>query len=167
MAAASTTDGGSGGLYGISGASWSSPSWNWGSAAGTGHDAAMICRDKFSSPVRRQEYLGVLLNGGSGESSSLDLEEAKLVLGLTVQRGRWDGTAGAYGEVMEKMASLRYEGGSQGEEKLIEDLIGRYGSVGGSVPQILAVAEADGDGGSALRVVGLVLKKMQFVETGC
>ena len=94
-----------------------------GSAVGTGHDCAKICRRQLSSAGDREDYLGVLL-GGAGSS-----EEAKLVLALTIQRSRYR-TNGTYREVMNGLASLRYKGGD-GDDLLAADLVARYGSVMG------------------------------------
>ena len=131
-------------IYGIPGSGWTSSQWNWGSAMGTGHDCAMICRDRYSVKSARVKLITSLLNppalNGSNDEEikaqqvSLlveddismrqpSFEEVKLILGLAWQNGRWDGSdggIGGYGDVLRLMAKAdKYEGGYD-EQKCIE-----------------------------------------------
>eukprot|EP00984_Skeletonema_dohrnii_P029991 scaffold21033_cov71-Skeletonema_dohrnii-CCMP3373.AAC.1 len=92
-------------IYNIPNSGWKSKQWNWGSASGTGHDAAMICRRRWDSREERQKLVQSLLDPvefkASYPDSEVPFEEVKLVLGLAWQRGRWDGSdggPGGYGE---------------------------------------------------------------------
>lgn len=122
-------------IYNVPGSGWTSPQWNWGSAMGTGHDCAMICRDRYKSQSARISLIENLLSpstlkGDLAEVETLEksllvkddvslrdpaFEEVKLILGLAWQNGRWDGSdggIGGYGEVLREMARAdRYEGG--------------------------------------------------------
>merc|ERR1719282_1135055 len=98
-------------IYGIEGSGWKSPDWNWGSARGTGHDCAAICRRRWSDPADRRKLVDSLLDPvefkASRPESEVPFEEIKLILGLAWQRGRWDGSdggPGGYGTVLEIMA---------------------------------------------------------------
>lgn len=123
-------------IYDIQGSGWTSPIWNWGSAIGTGHECAMICRDRYNNKGSRVALIGKLLSPFELKGSTADeiksltsslivkddtnlrdpaFEEVKLILGLAWQNGRWDGSdggVGGYGEVLNLMAQAdRYEGG--------------------------------------------------------
>jgi len=124
-------------IYDIPGSGWTSPNWNWGSARGTGHDCAMICRDRYYQKSSRVQLIDKLLNPTSLTFENKDdleqkkslllvqddpsirdppFEEVKLVLGLAWQNGRWDGSdggSGGYGDILQYMARAeRYEGGN-------------------------------------------------------
>lgn len=163
-------------IYGIPGSGWSSPSWNWGYASGTGHDCAMICRRRWSSPESRATLVDALVNPSNvdvdGSSSSAfggtlagadaardpPFEEIKLILGLAWQRGRWDGSdggRGGYGEVLAEMARAdRYEPSDDPSKSraLVEDMRRRYnllGPDGGDAAEMEAI-DLDGDDGLGL-----------------
>jgi hypothetical protein len=166
-------------LYGVPGSGWTSPTWNWGYAVGTGHDCARICRNKFQSRSSRTQLVRDLLNPANGEDAAAqatDLEELKLVLALAWQRGRWDGSdggPGGYGEVLSHMAeAVRYELGSAVEcrRRLLGDMQSRFATLQPSeaaVQQVASLSPSDEDVDSSLRVCsGLVLQAMGFVERG-
>jgi len=123
------------GIYGIPGASWTSPTWNWGYAQGTGHDCAGICRGKYSSIEDRQALVDNLLKIDIGDEPFVDVEELKLILGLAFQSGRWDGSdggIGGYGSVLSMIAEAkRYEDESQtvSHGRLMMDLADRFPKV--------------------------------------
>ncbi|EED95118.1 predicted protein [Thalassiosira pseudonana CCMP1335] len=96
-------------IYDIPNSGWSSNAWNWGSAIGTGHDCAMICRRRWSSRKDREALVSSLLNPQAAKVE-VPFEEVKLILGLVWQNGRWDGSDGGpngYAEVLSTMAAAR------------------------------------------------------------
>jgi len=165
-------------IYGVPNSGWSSPQWNWGSAVGTGHDCAKICRQRYGSRPARQELVDQLLRV---DSDNIDFEEIKLVLALAWQRGRWDGSDGGpnggYGEVLQLMAQAqRYEEGDEIEcsARLVQDMQARYHLLHPSSEQVQAMASLDYRDGDASKIrtarnrcAGLVLQAMGFVENGC
>jgi hypothetical protein len=98
-------------IYNIPHSGWRSPKWNWGSAVGTGHDCAKICRQAYATRPARQALIDHLLAGDCSLPS--DFEEVKLVLALFWQKCAWDGSdggRGGYGEILTYMAQAeRYE----------------------------------------------------------
>ena len=104
-------------LYGIPHSGWKSKEWNWGSAVGTGHDCAAICRRRWEDKADRRKLVESLLNPAEFKAarpeSEVPFEEVKLVLGLAWQNGRWDGSdggPGGFSSVLETMAAAkRYE----------------------------------------------------------
>ena len=104
-------------IYNIPNSGWSSPQWNWGSAIGTGHDCAMICRKLYNTKAEREKLVDSLLNPIEYKSTHPEFEisfaEVTLILGLAWQNGRWDGSDGGpegYGHVLSTMAAAkRYE----------------------------------------------------------
>ena len=160
-------------LYGIPNSGWKSPQWNWGSASGTGHDCAMICRNKYDSVSSRKKLVNNLLEATCAEP----FEEVKLVLGLTWQRGRWngrDGGKGGYGDVLALMAEAkRYEDGSAEDcaKLFVHDMQERYHLVAKDNEEDLQRMESliqESDIFVARqRCSGLVLQAIGFVETGC
>lgn len=171
-------------IYGVAKSGWKSSAWNWGSAVGTGHDCARICRQNYASREARAELVeNLLLTTTTGTQSSTVLipanfEEVKLVLALAWQRGRWDGTdggRGGYGDVLHYMAEAkRYEDGSEEEcaMRLIQDMQARYSLLRPSSKQEMAmqnvVVHCESDVPRAQRrCSGLVLEAMGFVENGC
>jgi len=102
-------------------------------------------------------------------------EEVKLVLGLTWQRGRWDGSdggIGGYGDVLEYMAECRYETEDDQTNaiQLVTDMKKRFHLIASE-----AAAEkmknldhfCDGDVDLMRRkCAALVLSEMGFVKTG-
>ena len=167
-------------IYGVPHSGWSSPQWNWGSAVGTGHDCAKICRQRYDSRPARRELVDQLLQAAN--TDDIDFEEIKLVLALAWQRGRWDGSDGGpnggYGEVLQLMArAQRYEeGGDEAEcsARLVQDMQSRYHLLNPSSEQVQAMARLDYGDGDATKIrtarsrcAGLVLQAMGFVENGC
>jgi len=75
-------------LYGIPNSGWRSPQWNWGSAVGTGHDCAAICRRQYASRPQRQELIQHLL-----EPSVIMMNEYLLILKKSSWFWRWHGNA--------------------------------------------------------------------------
>lgn len=191
-------------IYNIPGSGWTSSSWNWGYANGTGHDCALICRRKFSTKQKRKELIRdlihpVCINSNSDTGNGREdgdtircppFEEVKLILGLTIQRGKWDGTDGGrnggYSEVLQYMAQAeRYESNDEelNSRLFVKDLSDRFHLIAGNtfeegdsesenenVPtenmqQIINQCSDDYD---ILRrkITGLVLQKMGFIEIG-
>jgi hypothetical protein len=165
-------------LYGVPGSGWASPKWNWGYAAGTGHDCARICRNKYQSRPSRAQLMLDLQNAGRGDDigHATDLEEIKLILALAWQRGRWDGSdggPGGYGEVLSHMAeAVRYEIGDAVEcrRRLLGDMQSRFATLQPSdtaMERVSSFSLSDEDVDSSLRVCsGYVLQAMGFVEVG-
>lgn len=170
-------------IYGVPHSGWTSPQWNWGSAVGTGHDCARICRQRNSIPQARQDLIHQLLHWRRSndvvddERHLLDFEEVKLVLALAWQRGRWDGSdggKGGYGDVLKHMAEAkRYEQGSEAEcsRRFVQDLQARFHLLRPSSEEADAMAslrcEGDEIFDARYRCAGLVLQCMGFVENGC
>jgi hypothetical protein len=145
-------------LYNIPNSGWKSPQWNWGSARGTGHDCASICRSRWSKREDRRKLVHSLLQLSPVSSSSssisaaksntnnkieeeeeeeeeVSFEEIKLILALAWQRGRWDGTDGGptgYRSVLQTMADAhRYENEDEILSSLhfIEDVSSKYHTI--------------------------------------
>ena len=169
-------------IYGVPQSGWTSPQWNWGSAVGTGHDCARICREKYDTSQARQDFIHQLLKWRRSNEEEdnlllLDFEEVKLVLALTWQRGRWngsDGGKGGYGEVLKHMAEAkRYEQDSEAEcsRRLVQDMQARFHLLQPSSRDADAMANLGCDGDDIFdaryRCAGLVLQCMGFVEDGC
>eukprot|EP00591_Stephanopyxis_turris_P009322 CAMPEP_0195515402 /NCGR_PEP_ID=MMETSP0794_2-20130614/6477_1 /TAXON_ID=515487 /ORGANISM="Stephanopyxis turris, Strain CCMP 815" /LENGTH=184 /DNA_ID=CAMNT_0040643809 /DNA_START=242 /DNA_END=796 /DNA_ORIENTATION=+ len=180
----SSSSNNNGEIYGIPNSGWKSPSWNWGSAVGTGHDCALICRTKYQTSDSRVDLLERLLNvDDTTDTARIPLEEIKLILGLAWQKGRWDksdGGPGGYGDVLSLMAAAdRYESDVAGRAAFVEDMAERF--------HLIADSEEDVDGIMDLyvdakmcaiskdemgldrivgRCAGLVLKAMGFVDSG-
>ena len=98
-------------LYNIKDSSWTSPKWNWGSARGTGHDCAAICRRRWSDKVDRQKLVDSLVNPAEYHcihgDHEVPFEEIKLILGLYWQRC---GRSHAFNNMLDNMArAKRYE----------------------------------------------------------
>eukprot|EP00980_Cylindrotheca_fusiformis_P025750 scaffold14558_cov137-Cylindrotheca_fusiformis.AAC.15 len=166
-------------IYGIPNSGWSSPSWNWGSASGTGHDCAAICRQVYSTRSSRENLVQDLISTNSSSESTSNntpsFEEVTLILGLAFQNGRWDGSdggKGGYGEVLSLMAAAdRYETGSEEQraKNFIQDLQARYHLLKPNpndqslMDQQLDEADLEA---ARRRCSGLVLRAMGFVEKG-
>lgn len=113
---------GRGELYGIPGSGWASPSWNWGSSQGTGHDCAIICREQYATAQDRAQLIeNLLLEQDEDEDKEAqqaapparipsDFEQVKLVLALVWQRYR-NMSAGnkMYGDLLDQMVDCRFE----------------------------------------------------------
>jgi hypothetical protein len=113
-------------IYGIPGSGWTSSEWNWGSPFGTGHDCAMICRQRYSTVQSRAALVDDLLLCGSATTTTastdttattttttdkdeLDFEEIKLIMALVWQKARKTGLE-AFGVILDEMAKAeRYE----------------------------------------------------------
>ena len=177
---------GSKSIYSISQSGWKSPKWNWGSAIGTGHDCAKICRQNYASRVLRSELITNLRNAqGTEEDLPSDFEEVKLTLALAWQRGRWDGSdggKGGYGEVLDYLVMAdRYENGSDMEwsKRWISDLAARFHLLKPSADHVSTMESllresmlTKNDESAAVyrarrRCSGLVLLEMGFIENGC
>lgn len=158
-----------------------SPQWNWGSARGTGHDCAAICRRQYASKASRLELINNLLEPSedAAERKPENFEEVKLILGLAWQNGRWDGSdggAGGYGDVLQHMAGAqRYEKGSDEEcaRLFVEDLQDRFelldsiDVVSSELREMRSILDDDSDlDYSRRKASGLVLEAMGFVEKG-
>ena len=98
---------------------FSDPNWNWGSANGTGHDAAMAIRRSLGTNDRRKEFMRNLLDN----SETISVDDMKLALALRFQRASYEGIAGGKegNRIMTNMAALKYEN-ADGEAKLLLDL---------------------------------------------
>lgn len=161
-------------IYGVPNSGWKSPEWNWGSASGTGHDCAAICRRTYGTTEARQELVSSLLSGDIG---AVDFEEVKLTMALAWQSGRWDGSdggPGGYGDVLTTMAKAsRYEEGSEEEcaRNLVQDMRARFSLLRPNKEQKaemdrLATDSRDEALAARNRCSGLVLQAMGFVENG-
>ena len=167
-------------LYDVPNSSWTSAEWNWGYASGTGHDCAAICRRKFATRSSRAEFIRSLLDPSTPQPPSF--EEVKLVLGLAVQRGRWDGSdggPGGYGDVLAAMTSARrYETDGTEENRMVnfvEDMRHRFGLLNPSKEDAEMMKSLDGCNGDATidelnaarrMCSGLVLMNMDFIDNG-
>ena len=161
-------------IHGIPNSGWQSPSWNWGSAVGTGHDCARISRRLHASRSARQALVDNLLAGTKNVPE--DFEEVKLALALFLQNARWDGSdggPGGYGEVLQYMAEAKwYETSGTDDEcsvRFIQDMKDRFHLLGPSEQAAEAMAcildESDLDC-ARRRCCGLVLETMKFVDNG-
>lgn len=178
-------------IYNIPDSGWTSPKWRWGSAIGTGHDCAMICRERFGTRSSRAALVESLLSIHSGATAKTKaveehypFEEVKLVLGLAWQNGRWtgaDGGKGGYGEVLSRMAAaVDYEGGNdpamcaECDRCFVEDLRSRFHLVAASEDDVrdmndvaAGLEKNDVDTETVKRVcAGMVLRAMGFVDSG-
>lgn len=183
-------------MYNIPGSGWTSPKWNWGSAIGTGHDCAMICRDKYKSESARVELVENLLKPSpldDNKDARMSLvvkddislrdpafEEVKLILGLAWQNGRWDGSDGGfggYGEVLREMARAdRYEGGIDAKvcancnHYFVHDIYARFHLIASEedVKEMQKIIQESEDDIDACRrkCAGMVLNAMGFIEKG-
>mmetsp|Transcript_4213 Transcript_4213/g.7484 ORF Transcript_4213/g.7484 Transcript_4213/m.7484 type:complete len:233 (-) Transcript_4213:166-864(-) len=126
-------------IYSINDSGWKSPKWNWGSAQGTGHDCAAICRRRWDDRSDRHEMVQSLLTPAEFKAtrpeSEVPFEEIKLILGLAWQRGRWDGSDGGpdgYSAVLSTLADARrYESEDEVISALnfIEDVSARFNTI--------------------------------------
>jgi hypothetical protein len=168
-------------IYNIPGSGWKSPSWNWGYANGTGHDCALICRNKYNTRQSRQDLIQALLHPDASASASTSanlqsFEEVKLILGLTIQRGRWDGTdggqnGGGYSEVLEQMANAkRYESNDEqlNAELFVQDMSERFHLIAGNVfvPQN-AKHDDDHDDDASEKAYNENMEMMKEIQNDC
>lgn len=178
-------------IYGIHGSGWASPDWNWGYASGTGHDCAMICRNKWGTRQSRISLVENLLNPKSvidhkniWESDSQrdpEFEEVKLILALAWQRGRWDGSDGGrngYSKILSLMAkAYKYEPQGEGYEfeeacsrALVTDMKDAFHTIAQSKDEATKMTSIDIDSddvdASRRKCAGLVLQNMGFIDKG-
>lgn len=178
-------------IYNIPNSGWSSDSWNWGYASGTGHDCAAICRKMYASRDDRERLVSSLLepvqfNALHQPQNEVPFEEVKLILGLAWQRGRWDGSDGGangYGEVLQTMATaIRYENEDDviSAINFIQDVTAKFSTISkseGKLNRMKDMANACKGGHSSIINIdevfmdrricaGLVLEAMGFVENG-
>lgn len=130
----------------------------------------MICRNKFNSPISRQQLVDDL----RCDTAKRDMEEVKLVLGLAWQKAQWDGRdggRGGYGDVLSVMAQAkRYESDNviQNAERFVEDMVGRFHLLEPSEKEKVSMNNLSADPLVAQQQCsGLVLEAMGFVEHGC
>lgn len=166
-------------IYDVPNSGWTSPEWNWGYATGTGHDCAAICRQKYASKEERFNLVESLIDSPKcqqNERFPKNFEEVKLVLALSWQRGRWDGSdggRGGYGEVLASMADAhRYDYGDEDEcsRRLVQDMLDRFELLkpdGEDLNLMRAIYDPEPDiDAIRRRCSGLVLKSMGFIDDG-
>lgn len=84
---------------------WGEPGWNWGYAVGEAHDLAAELRPRLGSQAQREAWLRAAVS----PASPVPLDEAKLCLGLRVQRcGR--SQAGPFNDVLAALVQGDFEG---------------------------------------------------------
>lgn len=173
-----------------------SSEWNWGSPFGTGHDCAMICRQRYSTVQSRAALVDDLLLGGSvatttttTDEDELDFEEIKLIMALVWQRARKTGLE-AFGVILDEMAKAeRYEVNHNDDDTntdatnmqqsgddeycsrlLVQDIQSRYMWLEPTVEDKIAMNllwyDTDDYRVARCRCCGLVLKSIGFVERG-
>ena len=166
-------------IHGIPNSGWQSPSWNWGSSVGTGHDCARISRRLHASRSARQALVDNLLAAGNNNNKVVlpeDFEEVKLALALFLQNARWDGSdggPGGYGDVLQYMAEAkRYEtDGTEDERNIrfIKDMKDRFHLLGPSeqaAKTMACILDEDDLDCARRRCCGLVLEAIKFVDNG-
>ena len=166
-------------LYGITDSKWSSPKWNWGYASGSGHDCALICRRKFSTQESRRELIEGLISSSIPECLEEDnlMDELKLILGLTWQRGRRDGTdggVGGYSEVLFNLADCQYEtffecdDGIACQRNFLNDMKARYHLISeNQIEKVQNLSDEFEDLDKSIRVcAGMILNSMDFIRLG-
>ncbi len=178
-------------LYGIPGSGWKSPTWNWGYGNGTGHDCAMICRQRWSSPESRKLLLDALMNPRDVEVETIkdagaekademrepQFEEVKLILGLALQKyARFgiDGGRGGYNQVLDYMARTKYESDDEDQNArlFVNDMKERFHLIADgdqAVVQEMEQLESACAGDVDLlrrKCTALVLSQMDFIQNG-
>lgn len=174
-------------IYNLPDSGWKSNKWNWGSACGTGHDCAVICRRRWSDASDRRGLVNALLSPvefkASHPNSEVPFEEVKLILGLAWQHGRWDGNdggPGGYAAVLDTMAGARkYENDDEVISALnfIEDVSERFSLICKNAEKLKRMKAIANDikGKHAMMeevfmdrriCAGLILDAMSFVENG-
>ncbi|KAL7554004.1 hypothetical protein ACHAWF_017360 [Thalassiosira exigua] len=174
-------------LYDVPNSGWKSPEWNWGSARGTGHDCAAICRRRWGDRSDRRKLVRSLLSPAEFKAerpdSEVPFEEVKLILGLAWQRGRWDGSdggPGGYGSVLATMAEgRRYEQEDEVISALnfVEDVSERFATISRNADELKRMkclaSEMRGKHAGKEEVfmarrtcAGMVLDAMNFVDNG-
>jgi hypothetical protein len=168
-------------IYEVPNSGWTSPQWNWGYGAGTGHECAAICRQRYNSRQVRAALIKDLCTSPTIEIENREptnFEEVKLILALAWQRGRWDGSdggKGGYGDVLATMADAsRYESDDEKEDsiRLVKDMTGRFRLLGPSKEQtdemenVLAILLENDKDAARRKCSGMVLEAMGFIENG-
>ena len=147
-------------------ASWSSPEWQWGSAAGAAHEVAARVREDLNKPHRRSAFLTY----AKADEPAVDLVDLKMALALACQRARnygCDEPDRRWEALMEEMAACKYE-------RMEEDATGK------AVPTIDVTALAEAVNGRLptpfgaavlserpVSVIAEGLVALDFVEKGC
>lgn len=142
------------------GATWGSPTWNWGYAVGDAHDAAAVLRQRLQSQPLRAAWLQQMVVA----PAEVPWEDVKLALALLWQRAsreRRDGGPGGWSDVMWNLVDAKYEGGLEQDRKFVVDMEAR-------LPQALLVEEGPEDDVDAWRrrVATSALQALSFVELG-
>lgn len=165
-------------IYNVRGSGWRSSTWNWGYCVGTGHECALICRHKYSDINVRMKLIDLLWNPVDDATGKRDpnFEEVKLILGLTWQNARRDGSdggAGGYGDVLKMMADAeRYETDNEilNAKIFAKDLLSRIHLIYTIDMEKItnSLKEECGDDYDLLRrkLSSMVLSAMGFVEKG-
>ena len=174
-------------IYNIPDSGWKSKKWKWGSAQGTGHDCAAICRRRYDDMSDRKQLVDALLSPvefkACHPNSEVSFEEVKLILGLAWQRGRWDGSdggPGGYSSVLETMANARrYENDDEVISALnfIDDVSEKFSCISKNNEKLNRMKSIANDvrGKHARKeeifmdrriCAGLVLEALNFVENG-
>ena len=101
---------------------WTSPTWNWGSARGDAHDCARVVRAHLNASTEARRQWLIALISSTPLLCAVPWEEAKLVMALTWQLSGHRGAdackngGGSWLEILEKMRQGWYEGGMDGED---------------------------------------------------
>lgn len=165
---------------------WTSPTWNWGSARGDAHDAAAVVRAELNTDVeRRREWLVALIQS-TPMMRLVPWEEAKLVMALAWQLSGHRGTDacetgdGSWLDVMERMRQGVYEDTDEkslsggGDRALVYEMEQRLGPAGqGLMGQARQVASEATNGDEewthdAVRraACAAMLLDLEFLEVG-
>jgi hypothetical protein len=170
-------------LYGIPGSGWTSPSWNWGSAQGTGHECAKICRKTYATAQDRAQLIENLLLEDKEDTpirTPTDFEEIKLLLALVWQKYRNMSIGNKmYGDLLDQMADGRFDNevvsGEDDEaacsKLLVQEMQKRFIYLQPDVQDritmnTLLYETGDDYDLSRRRCSGLVLKAMDFEDLG-
>mmetsp|Transcript_3515 Transcript_3515/g.7765 ORF Transcript_3515/g.7765 Transcript_3515/m.7765 type:complete len:197 (+) Transcript_3515:81-671(+) len=163
-------------LYGIPGSGWTSPSWNWGSPEGTGHDCAKICREQYATAQDRAQLIdNLLLEDTEAPRIPQDFEEVKLVLALVWQRYRNDSVGNkSYGVLLDQMADGRFDEAGDDEacsKLLVQEMQKRFTYLQPDVQDKIimnTLLYENGDDYDLTRrqCSGMVLKAMDFEDLG-
>ena len=141
---------------------WADPNWNWGSAIGEAHDLAQPLRARLNADAAAREAWIKRLAAGE-----VDIEEAKLALGLRAQkarRQRVDGD-GLGWRLMEDLAACKFEGRDDLLAEDCERLIAALPPVEFAVALFFRTEEA-AKGPPAANAIARALVGMRFLEDG-
>lgn len=163
-------------LYSIPDSGWTSPSWNWGTPQGTGHDCAMICREQYTTSQDRAQLIeNLLLEDKEASRIPQDFEEVKLLLALVWQRYRNMSIGNKmYGDLLDQMADCRFEVAGDdeaGSKLLVQEMQKRFIYLEPDVQDRVVMNTLlyeNGDDYDLTRrqCCGLVLKAMDFEDLG-